>query len=98
MGSQEETTKMIRAVRSAVAALGLTTCLAVATTAWAQETEENDTVKKVDKTTQQGKITAEDLKGIKIQPAGTKATISLDWKSIKSIDYVGVGASNLRQA
>jgi predicted negative regulator of RcsB-dependent stress response len=86
---------MIRAVRSAVAALGFAACIAAATTAWAQE-EENDTVKKVDKTTQQGKITKEDLKGINIQIG--KAGIGIDWKAIKSIDYTGAGASNLRQA
>jgi tetratricopeptide (TPR) repeat protein len=88
---------MIRVVRSAVVALGLMTlCLAAATTAWAQESEADDTIKKVDKTAQQGKITAEDLKGVKIQMG--KANITLDWKSIKSITYVGVGASNLVQA
>lgn len=90
---------MIRVVRSAVAVLGLL-CLSMsaATTAWTQETDENDTVRKTDKSTQQGKITEENVKGIKIQPAGTKATIGLDWKAIKSIDYSGVGASNLKQA
>jgi len=88
---------MIRVVRTAIAALGLLSlCLAAATTAWAQESEQDDTVKKADKTTQQGKVTAEDLKGIKLQIG--KANIGLDWKSIKSIDYGGAGASKLRQA
>jgi tetratricopeptide (TPR) repeat protein len=97
MGSPKETMKMIRAVRSAVAVLAyFAMCFAAVATARAQEGEEVDTVKKVDKTTQQGKITKEDLKGIGIQMG--KANITLDWKSIKSIDYLGVGASNFRQA
>jgi tetratricopeptide (TPR) repeat protein len=88
---------MIRVVRSAVVALGLLSLsFAAAATAWAQESGQEDTVKKVDKTSQQGAVTVENLKGIKIK-MGT-AEIGLDWKSIKSIDYGGPGASKFRQA
>ncbi len=83
-----------KTVASAFAVAGLLAAAAV--TARAQEGEENDRVKKTDKSEQQGKITAEDVKGIKITVG--KAGIGIDWKSIKSIEYSGAGWSSLRQA
>jgi len=90
---------MMRVLGSAALLVGLAALgVRLAAPARAQETEEVDVVKKKDKTQQQGKITKEDLKSIQITPAGTKASIGIDWGVIVSIEYGGVGAPAFRQA
>lgn len=53
--------------------------------------DEDDTIRKKDKTTMSARVKSEDLKGAVVIPSGTggKAEITIGWKDIASIDYAG---------
>lgn len=83
---------MNRVVRAGIAALGFLGLCVSALSARAQD--EDDVIKKHDKSTQAGKIKSEDLKGCTVTI--TKADVTLSWKDIKSIQYAG--SPELRKA
>jgi tetratricopeptide (TPR) repeat protein len=78
---------MSSVLRSVMAAAAIACGLFAAGAALAQE-EGNDTIRKKDGSTVQGKIESEDVKGV-IVAVQKGASITVAWTLIKSIDYAG---------
>jgi tetratricopeptide (TPR) repeat protein len=82
---------------TALALLALGSLAVFASPARAQDEGGADLIVKKDGSKQSGKITAEDIKGLKVLVAGTKAELGLAWAQVKSVNYNPEG-SNFNQA